>query len=130
VAEAVLRKIEEGSEFSMLSFFYSDVRRAREFEDRGKDREELLKFYAPKTVELLFDTMKEGEVSPIWEDGKTLNLFKLEQRVKQREETFEEAQPKIRTYLENKKRSENREALRDHLKKDAYLWPPDVFDAK
>ncbi len=130
LAEAIRRKIEEGSEFSMLSYFYSDVRRAREFEDRGKTRKELLDFYAPKTVELLFDVMKEGEVSPIWEDGKTLNLFRLEQRVKQREETFEEAQPKIRALLETKKRIENRNALRDHLKKDAYLWPPDVFDAK
>jgi hypothetical protein len=130
LAESVLRKLGEGTEFAMLTFFYSDVRRAREFEDRGKTRKELLDFYSPATVELLFDRMKEGEVSPIWEDRNTLNLFRLEQRVQQREESFEEAQPKIRTFLENKKRTENRNELRDFLKKDAYYWPPDLFDER
>ncbi len=130
LAESVLRKLEEGTEFAMLAFFYSDVRRAREFEDRGQTPEQLAQFYEPKTVDLLMNRMKEGEVSPLWEDRNTLNLFRLEQRVRQREESFEEAQPRIRTVLENRKREENRRQLRDHLKRDAYLWPQDLFDEK
>ena len=72
--------------------------------------------------------MKEGEISPIIQDGRSLNIFKMEQKVNQKAESFEEAQIKIRAMLENKYREENRRRLRDHLRKDAYLWPADLFD--
>jgi hypothetical protein len=61
-------------------------------------------------------------------DGKTLNIFKLEQKVNQKEEPFEDAQVKIRSFLEHERREKNRQMLRDHLLKGAYLWPADLFD--
>jgi hypothetical protein len=128
VAEALVRKIEEGGEFAMLAYFYSDVNRAKNFRDLGVSRKELEGFYSPETIKYLFDVMKEGEISPVVKDGNSLNIFKMEQKLSQKAESFEEAQIKIRNMLENKYREENRRKLRDHLRKDAYLWPADLFD--
>jgi hypothetical protein len=35
---------------------------------------------------------------------------------------------KIRNMIENQYRVENRKKLRDHLVKDAYIWPADLFE--
>lgn len=128
LAESLQRKLEEGAEFTMLAYFYSDVNRAKNFRDRGVTRKDLAAFYAPETVTYLFDVLKEGEVSGIVRDGKTFNIFKMEQKFSQKMETFEEAQIKIRPMLENAYREANRKRLRDHLRKDSYLWPPDLFE--
>jgi hypothetical protein len=128
IAESLVRKLGEGAEFAMLAFFYSDVSRAKNFRDLGVARKDLEGFYTPETIRYLFDVMKEGEISPVIKDGRSLNIFKMEQKINQKPETFDEAQGKIRNMLENKYREENRKKLRDHLRKDAYLWPPDLFD--
>jgi hypothetical protein len=128
VAESLLRKLDEGAEFTMLAYFYSDVPRAKDFRDRGVGRKDLESFYTPETVHYLFDVMKEGETSPILKDGKTLNIFKMERKINEAKQSFEEAQPKIRNMLENLMREENRKKLRDFLRKDAYLWPADLFE--
>ncbi len=128
LAESLLRKLNEGAEFAMLAFFYSDVRRAKDFRDLGVSRKDAKEFYTEETVKYLFDVMKEGELSPIIEDKNSLNIFRMDQKINQKAESFDEAQIKIRTMLENKYREENRKKLRDHLRKDAYLWPPDLFD--
>ncbi|HVR83030.1 MAG TPA: peptidylprolyl isomerase [Planctomycetota bacterium] len=128
LAESLQRKLKQGAEFTMLAYFYSDVNRAKSFRDRGVTRKDLDGFYTSQTVHYLFDVMKEGEVSGIVEDGKTLNIFKMEQKFAQKQESFDEAQIKIRANLENQYREANRKKLRDHLRKDAYLWPADLFD--
>ncbi|HYE98058.1 MAG TPA: SurA N-terminal domain-containing protein [Planctomycetota bacterium] len=128
IAESVLRRLAEGAEFHMLAFFYSDVRRAREFDDRSKTRAELEQFFEKPTVDLLLGSLKVGEISPIVKDRNTLNIFRVEHRQQQRAETRQEAEPKIRNYLENIKREENRRKLLAHLIKDAYLWPRDLFN--
>jgi hypothetical protein len=129
VAESLLRKIAEGAEFTMLAYFYSDVPRAKSFRDRGVSRKDLSGFYTPETVHYLFDVMKEGEISEVVVDGNTLNIFKMEQKFAQKPESFDEAQLKIRSMLENKYREDNRKKLRDHLRKESYIWPTDLFDA-
>jgi parvulin-like peptidyl-prolyl cis-trans isomerase-like protein len=128
LAESVTRKLDEGAEFAMLAFFYSDIRRAKDFRDMGVSRKDCEQFYSAETIKYLFDVMKEGETSPIIKDGRSFNIFKMEQKINQKAETFEEAQGKIRSMMENQYREENRKKLRDHLRKDAYLWPPDLFD--
>jgi len=129
VAESLQRKLQQGAEFTMLAYFYSDVNRAKAFRDRGVTRKDLAAFYKPETVHYLFDEMKEGEVSrTVIEDGNTLNIFKMEQKFAQKQESFDEAQLKIRANLENQYRETNRKKLRDHLRKEAYLWPGDLFE--
>src|SRR6185436_11173018 len=40
LAESVLRKLDEGAEFAMMAFFYSDIRRAKDFRDMGVSRKD------------------------------------------------------------------------------------------
>jgi peptidyl-prolyl cis-trans isomerase SurA len=128
IAESLVRKIEEGAEFAMLAFFYSDVRRAKDFRDQGVTRKDVESFYSAETVKYLFDVMKEGEISPVIKDGNSLNIFKMERKISQKPELWDDAQIKIRNMFENQYREENRKKLRDHLRKDAYIWPPDLFE--
>ncbi len=138
LAESILRQVAGGADFYLLAHYYSEIWRTvkdgenarREYGDRGLKREDALKFYSPETVKLLFETMKVGEVSGIVEEGQTLNIFRLEQRINQREETFEEAQVKIRRFLEHRKREEGRRRLRDELVRRSYIWPPGLFEGR
>jgi hypothetical protein len=128
LAESILRRLEEGADFQFLAIYYSDIRRARDFEDRGVDRERMKDYYAPETVHLLFEEMKPGETSGIVKDRNSINIFRLAQRVQQKQETLEEAQPRIRSALENQRREENRRKVKAHLIRMSYLWPPGLFD--
>ena len=127
LAQSILRHLDEGADFVMMSIHHSAIRMARDQEYRNKSRKDLESF-APATITLLFETLKVGETSRVVEDGQTWNIFRLEKRIHQREETAAEAEPKIRATLESEKREENRRKLRDRLVKDAYLWPADLFD--
>ncbi len=140
LAESILRKIDEGADFYLIARFSSDVWRTVEdgdrtqviYGDRGLKREDAQRFYSPETAKLLFETMKAGETSGIVEDGQVLNIFRLDQRVIQKEETFEDAstQNRIRSYLDHKKREESRRRLRNELVRRSYIWPPDLFEGK
>ena len=127
VLESLLRRLEKGAEFTMLAWFYSDVRRAKEFRDRGVTRKDLKGIYAPETIEYLFDGMKEGETSPIVRDGATLNLFRMEQKVKRGPETFEEAKGRIQSMMDSGVRAANVSALVQALRRSAHIEPEDVF---
>lgn len=128
--ESVQRKLERGGEFAMLAFYYSDVRRAKDFRDMGVSRKDLEGFYTPETIRYLFDDLKEGSLSSIIEDGKTLNIFRMEQKVRQNAETFEEAAAKIRTMMENQIREENRKKTMAWLRSHATLEPADLMEEK
>lgn len=123
LAHSILRQLDEGADFVMLSIHHGRLRQ----DDRNRTREDL-KHFKPSTVALLFDEMKVGDTSGIVEDGNSWNIFRLEKRIQQRAESPAEAEPKIRATLESEKREENRRKLRDRLVKDAYLWPADLFD--
>jgi hypothetical protein len=114
----------------MLAWFYSDVPRAKSFRDRGVTRKDLDGLYAPETIAYLFDKMREGETSGIVKDGSTLNIFRVEQRVKHGAETFEEAQGPIRSMMENRDRDGNYRAFVKALRNSAKIDPPDVFEEK
>lgn len=125
LAESILRHLDEGADFIMLSLHHGRLRQ----DDRNKTREDLKKIgLSAATIALLFDTLQVGQVSGIVEDGNSWNIFRVEKRIQQREESLAEAEPKIRATLESEKREENRRKLRDRLVKDAYLWPSDLFD--
>ncbi len=128
--ESIRRKYEIGSDFSMLTYFTSEVRGAKGMFQRGVTRKELQGIYAPETVRFLMEELKEGEVSSILKDGATLNLFKMEQKINQRAETFEDAQSRIRAMLEYQIRENNRKKIRDLLRRNARFDPPDLFEEK
>lgn len=131
LAESLQRKLAEGSDFLVLAHYYSETLRtdangkkvAGHMELKREDSE-----FEPSTTAYLFDTMKEGELSPIIVDRNSINIFKLEKRVDRKAETFEEAQFTIRSWLEHRKREENRILLRDELLKQSYIEPRNLFD--
>lgn len=129
LGESLQRKIAEGSDFEVLARLYSDVSRLHE-DRRIYGDVELRRdngFYTPATTALLFDQLQPGEGSGLVEDGQTFNLFLLKARVIQKEESFEEAQVKIRILKENQKRVENRRRLLQLLVERSYLEPADIF---
>lgn len=130
IAESLLRRLEKGTEFTMLAYFYSDVARAKGFRDRAVSRADLKDLYQPETIAYLFDELKAGETSPIMADGNTLNIFRMEQKLKQGPETFEEAQNRIRDLLQTQVRVANLDKLILALRKSAKIEPAGVFEDK
>ena len=125
-AQTAIEKLKENADFSILAHFYNPPGTSHL---RGATRENALEFFEKRsTVEYLFDKMKVGETSPIIEDGRTFNIFRMEQHVNQREESFEEAQAKIRPPLESRRRKENRDRLRDFLVEESLVIPAGLFD--
>jgi hypothetical protein len=128
LAESLLRKIEAGAAFDFIVRLYSDVKP----DDKGYPgfrgaTPESLKF-SPETMTMLFHKLAEGKVSPITVDGNTVNIFRLEQKVDEPADSFDAAQTKIRAELENRKRTENRNALRGELLRRYYVQPANLFD--
>ncbi len=129
LAESLRRKIEEGTDMYLVAQYHSDIR----VQENGKSDfvvRELKRdntFFSPETTRYLFETLSVQTLSPVREDGQSFNLFYVLDRINRPEESFEEAQVKIRSELEHKKREENRSKLRGELLKKAYVEPPDLF---
>lgn len=130
LAESILRKLHEGSDFGVLAHYYSDVVSTEAGGKKFPGYRELKREGSPfgeETTKLLFDTLKEGETTAVVEDGNSWNIFKLEQKVDKPEETFEEAQLKIRAQIESSKREENRGVLKQELVRQSFIEPSDLF---
>jgi hypothetical protein len=127
VAMSLKRKIEAGGDVRVLMALYSDIR-----PDSKSDGALILtpteSTFSPETNQLLFHELTEGAVSKIVVDKNTLNIFKLERKIDEKGDDFEQAQTKIRAELENQKQSENRKALRNELLQRYYVRPSDLFN--
>lgn len=131
VAESLLRKLAEGTDFLIMAAYYSEtLQQEKTTERKGPwylDLKREQSEFSAETTAFLFDRMKEGEVSPILEDRNSINLFRMERRLDRKAETFEEAQVKIRSQLEHQRIEQNRNILRSELLKQSYIEPPDLF---
>jgi len=83
--------------------------------------------FSQETTALLFDKLRKGDLSEPVIDGNTVNLFYLQEKIDQKEKTFEEAQPFIRKQLEMAKRVQNQKILRNDLVRRSFVSPPDLF---
>ena len=83
--------------------------------------------FSDEVKKLLYDTLKEGEVSDPIVDGNNISIFHLLRKIDEKERTFEEAQPYIRRQLESAKRLQNQRILRDSLVKRSFVEPADLF---
>jgi hypothetical protein len=128
LSESVVRKLDEGAEFAMLAFFYSDIRRAKDFRDMGVSRKDCESFYSPETIKYLFDVMKEGETQPDHQGREVLQHLQDGAEDQPEGRDLRGSAGQDPNMMENQYREENRKKLRDHLRKDSYLWPPDLFD--
>jgi parvulin-like peptidyl-prolyl isomerase len=83
--------------------------------------------YGDDIRKLLYDTLKEGDISDPIVDGNSITIFQLKKRIHEKERTFEEAQPIIRRQLELAKRRHNQKLLLDDLVKRSFVEPPGLF---
>lgn len=129
IAESLRRKVLEGTDLYMLAQYYSDVRITTEgrAEYVMKEVKRDNTFFAAETTRYLFEKLPVQTISDVIEDGTSFNLFYIIDRVNKPEDSFEDAQIKIRSELEHTKRDENRRRLLEQLVKKAYIDPPDLF---
>ena len=83
--------------------------------------------FSADVKKLIYDTLKEGEVSEPVVDGNSISLFHLLRKIAEKEKAFEEAQPYIRRQLESAKRSQNQQILHKYLVGRAFVEPADLF---
>lgn len=130
LADSLARKIREGSDMYLVAQYHSDIRGQengrQDYVVRELKRDNT--FFSPETTKFLFEKLPVQTLSSVVEDANTFNLFWILDRVNRPEESFEEAQIKIRSELENKKRDQNRQRLRKELLSKAFVEPKDLFD--
>jgi SurA-like N-terminal domain len=126
--ESVRRKIECGADFQVMALYYSELTTGNERFFGYRELKPEASEFLPATNQTIFHDLKEGEMSTPLVDRGTVNLFRLERRVNEKGESFEDAQGRIRALLENQKREVNRRRMRDELLKTSYLEPADLFE--
>lgn len=121
---SVLRRVREGTPFEYLARMYSP--KHMKVAIPRLVRENTL--FSREITNQIFDTLKVGELSGILEEPGALHLVQVVDKTEARKDDFEDAQPRIRTILEYQKRKRNEELLLKELLRDAYYWPPDLFE--
>jgi hypothetical protein len=133
LAASIRRRVDEDSPLYVQALAYMDMNRMPSKGGKRMPRHQDLSYeeakdhYPAEIVTLLFETLKEGEVSQPVLDKNSVNLFHLQRRIHEKEKTFEEAQPLIRRHLESRKRAYNQKLLEEDLVKRSFVEPPDLF---
>jgi peptidyl-prolyl cis-trans isomerase C len=123
-AESIRRKVLEGfTAFDIIA----QVESGKGLQARLDGLERTTTLFAKATVDLIF-SLPEGKLSDIVTESGAIHLFKVFEKRPAREESFDEAQPRIRTSLQVEKQRANRELLLREMLKSAYYWPRDLFE--
>ncbi len=131
LADSVRRRLLDSSDRYMTAMYYSDIRGTGK---KGEDPFVLRRvqnensYFSENTTRYLFEDLPPQTYSPVLLDGNSWNIFYLLERVNKPADSFEKAQMKIRSELENRKRQANRKRLLKELLNDAYVEPADLFD--
>jgi hypothetical protein len=125
-ARSILRRVEVGTDFVLLAQVDSDVKSPIVIDHFDRSS----KLFSESITARIMDTLDKGQMSGILEDKGALHIVKVLDKISRHEETFEEAQPKIRTILEYEKRKTNEGVLVDDLIRNALYHPPDLFQTK
>jgi hypothetical protein len=130
LADSVRRRLLDSSDRYMTAMYYSDIRASGA---KGADPFVLRRlqkknpYFSEKISQYLFSELPVHTYSPVLLDGNSWNIFYLLDRVNKPADSFETAQLKIRSELENQRRQENRKKLLQELLKNSYVDPADLF---
>jgi hypothetical protein len=132
LAESIRRRVKEDSPLYAQALAHMDVTlmpmkgtlRMPAYENLAYDDAP----FSDEVKKLLYETLKEGDLSEPVIDGNSVSLFHLRQRIVEKQRTFEEAQPVIRRQLELAKRLANRKLLLGDLVKRSFVEPADLFN--
>lgn len=123
-AESIRRKVLDGfTSFDAIAQVESG--KGGQAKIDGMERTSTL--FSKSTVDLIF-SLPEGKLSEIVTESGAIHLFKVVEKRPSRDESFQEAQPRIRTTLQVEKQRANRELLLREMLKGAYYWPRDLFE--
>ncbi len=132
LAASIRRRVEEDSPLYVLALAHMDSSHMPIKDGKRMPAYANLPYedapFSAEVKKLLFETMKEGEVSAPVVDGNSVALFHLQRKISENARSFEEAQPYIRRQLELNKRNVNRRILLQDLVKRSYVEPPDLFN--
>ena len=84
--------------------------------------------FSDAVKKLLYETLKEDELSEPIVEGNLVSLYHLRKRINEKERKFEDAQPIIRRQLELVKRRTNEKLLLDDLVSRSYIEPANLFN--
>ncbi len=130
LAESVLRRLHDSTDRYMTAMYYSDVRGPG---GKGKDPFTLRRlqrkneYFSEETTRYLFEELPVETYSRVVLDRNSWNIFFVIEKVNKPADSFADAQLKIRSELENRRRQENRKRLMKELLKNAYVEPADLF---
>jgi hypothetical protein len=82
--------------------------------------------FSEATRKLLFDSFGFGEIRAV-EEGSSLFVIQLYDRMRRVTESFEQAEPALRAMFENQRRETNRKRMRDGIRERAQITPSDLF---
>jgi peptidyl-prolyl cis-trans isomerase C len=116
-AQEILDAIQKGSDFSWFAKKFSiDI-----YSEKGGDAGWLKKESLSEPIKKVIDSLKEGEISPIIEDGDVYRIIKLSERSKETYETFEKVKEDIIRDCFNEKITELINDYINKLKKDSHI---------
>jgi hypothetical protein len=123
LARSILRRIEVGTDFLIMAQINSEVKGAPFIENFGRSNTPFSEGITDQVMK-----MEKGQTSDVLEDKASLHIVKVLDKIVRNAETFEEAQPRIRTILEYEKRKANETTLMKELIRNAYFAPKDLFE--
>jgi hypothetical protein len=131
LAQSIRRRVGEDSPLAIQALAHMDINLMQMQDGRRMPAYQNLAYeecpYGDDIKKLLYDTLKEGEVSDPVVDGNSIIIFQLKKKIVEKERTFEEAQPTIRRHLEQAKRRRNQKLLLEDLVRRSFVEPPDLF---
>lgn len=123
LARSILRRIEVGTDFLILAQVNSEVKGAPFIENFGRSNTPFSEGITEQVMK-----MEKGQTSDVLEDQASLHIVRVLDKIVRSAETFEEAQPRIRTIIEYEKRKANETTLMRELIKNAFYAPKDLFE--
>jgi hypothetical protein len=131
LAASIRRRVREDSPLYIQALAHMDINLMPRKDGRPAPVYQNLAFdeapFSDEIKKLLYETLKEGDVSDPVVDGNSVSLFHLQRKIVEKDRTFEEAQPFIRRQLEATKRRINQKLLLDDLVRRSFIDPPDLF---
>ncbi|HKS17139.1 MAG TPA: peptidylprolyl isomerase [Planctomycetota bacterium] len=131
LAESIRRRVREDTPLYVLSLAHMDKSLMPTKDGKPAPVYANLAFkdapFSDEVKKLLYETLKEGDVSEPIVDGNNISVFHLVRKIDEKERTFEEAQPNIRRHLESAKRLQNQRILQETLVKRSFVEPADLF---
>ncbi|MBI4245199.1 MAG: peptidyl-prolyl cis-trans isomerase [Planctomycetes bacterium] len=131
LARSLLRKIENHTDFWLLTTLYSDLKvnvitKEEILKVKVDKMEKSSKFFDSRIMDEIFK-INRGNVTGVLDDGLNLYIVLVYDKIESRSMTFEQAQPFIKDRIESEKRMKNERKLIQELLKTVQVSPSGII---